>query len=95
MRGDVREMKLILVNTSSGILNHEAFNEEFGGVTLRRFTVASDSEILYQISICLAWVLVCIITIYMSAVFGTHMDGRLFVDKKTDSVEKSIQKMEK
>ena len=62
---------------------------------MRRFTVAGESEILYQISVCMAWVLICIITVYMSSVFATHMDGRLFVDKKPDAVEKRIKNMEK
>lgn len=95
VRGDVNQMKLILVNASSMVQNHESFNEQFGGVTLRRFTVAGEPEILYQISVCMAWVLLCIITVYMSSVFATHMDGRLFVDKKPDSAEKKIKKMER
>ena len=87
-------MKLILVNTSKVPQHGEELNEDFGGVILRRHTVQSEPEVLYQISVCLAWVLFCIITIYMSSVFATHMDGRLFVEKKPDSVEKSIKKME-
>ena len=95
MRGDVNTIKLILVNPSTQTQSLEESKEEFGGVTLRRFTVQSDPEVLYQMSVCLAWVILCIITLYMSSVFATHMDGRLFVEKKSDSVDEKVQKMEK
>ena len=81
MRGDVDEFKLVLVNTSKLATNSESV-ESFGA-KFSRVHVSNQSEILVQLSNCFAWVILCVITLYISALITSNLDGRLFIETKT------------
>ena len=90
MRGDVEEFKLVLVNTSKVATNSESV-ESFSA-KFSRVHVSNQSEILVQLSNCFAWVILCVITLYISALITSNLDGRLFIEKTKTSTQKCSEK---
>lgn len=82
VRGDVDHMSLVLVNTAKDRSGADLakFEAAFG-----RVNVSDQHEVLAQLSSCMASLVLCLISLYISAFIASNLDGRLFAG---DSLKK-------